>query len=133
MVVDTNIVVSAGIHLGGAPAKILDLVLEGELQVFTCPTVVEEYIEVLNRPRFAKYLFPPLWLPIFLRCCIAREQDPPPWPMAGPDLDDLVFLALAKQAGAVLITGNIDDYPEAIRMGVEVVTPRAYLDAFIAS
>jgi hypothetical protein len=41
-----------------------------------------------------------------------------------------VFLALARQEGAVLVTGNAADYPAAIRNGVVVQTPREFLDSW---
>ena len=128
VVLDTNIIVSAGIQLAGPSASILELVLDGELLLFSCPTVIEEYLEVLNRPRFKKHLFPPVWLPSLLVCGTMRSEDPAAWPHPGPDADDLVFLALAKQEGAVLITGNVKDYPLGIRAGVVVKTPREFLD-----
>lgn len=130
VVLDTNLIVSAGIQLAGPSAMIVELVLDGELLLFSCPTVIEEYLEVLNRPRFKKHLFPPFWLPTLLVCGTMRQVDPAPWPVPGPDADDLVFLALAKQEGAVLVTGNAKDYPEAIREGVVVTTPRAFLDGW---
>ena len=55
-----------------------------------------------------------------------HEAEPAPWPLEGPDPDDLVFLALAKATGAVLVTGNLGHFPEAIREGVAVCTPGEY-------
>ena len=57
-----------------------------------------------------------------------HEPEPVPWPHDGPDPDDLVFLALAKATGTVLVTDNITDFPAAIRAGVTVMTPAEYLD-----
>lgn len=131
VVLDTNIIVSAGIHLGGASGKIVELILDDELTLFTCPALLEEYVEVLARPRFAKHLFPPTWLGTLLRISTFRPEDPPPWPLPGPDGDDLVFLSLAKQVGATLVTGNLKDYPEAIREGVSVVSPRGFVDLWV--
>ncbi|MGA2080724.1 MAG: PIN domain-containing protein [Holophaga sp.] len=130
VVLDTSIIVSAGIQLAGPSHRIVELVLDGELLLFACPTVIEEYFEVLARPRFEKHLFPPVWLPSLLECGTHRQEDPAPWPHPGPDADDLVFLAVAGQEGAVLVTGNVADYPDAIRDGVSVQTPRQYLDAW---
>lgn len=56
-----------------------------------------------------------------------HEPEPAPWPLIGPDSDDLVFLALAKATGAVLMTGNLGNFPEAIRDGVDVRSPGKYL------
>ena len=132
VVLDTNVVVSAGIHLGGPSGSIVELVLDGELLMFICPTIIEEYMEVLARKRFAKHLFPPVWLPRLLRVTTLHPADPDPWPVPGPDDDDLVFLALAKSADAILVTGNLKDYPEPICQGVTVLSPREYLDQWRA-
>jgi uncharacterized protein len=49
VVLDTNIIVSAGIKPGSAPAKlVMDWVLEGQIQVVTSPWVVSEYREVVR-------------------------------------------------------------------------------------
>ncbi len=132
VVLDTNIVVSAGIHLAGPAGMIVDLVLDGELLMFVCPSIIQEYLDVLARERFAKHLFPPVWLPRLLRVSTLHPADPAPWPLPGPDDDDLVFLALAKSADAILVTGNLKDYPDAIRQGVTVLSPREFVDLWKA-
>ena len=38
-----------------------------------------------------------------------------------------MFLALAKAIGAVLVTGNLADFPLEIRDGVFVMSPSEYL------
>ena len=38
-----------------------------------------------------------------------------------------MFLGLAKATGAVLVTGNLGHFPEAIQEGVVVYTPGEYL------
>jgi len=82
---------------------------------------------VVNRARFKKWKFPPLWLNALISGAHLVDQDLPAWPSAGPDPDDLVFLALAHRTGAVLVTGNIADYPISIRHGVVVMNPAAYI------
>ena len=59
--------------------------------------------------------------------------DPPAWPLALPDLDDAVFLALAEMAGAVLVTGNTADYPRDRCARVVVMNPANYLRALEAA
>ena len=128
LVLDTNILVSAGIHLDSPPGLIVQAVLAREVAFFTCPGVVEEYWDVLSRRKFARLDFPPPWFRPLLEEAHQQAADPAPWPLAGPDPDDLSYLALAGRTGAVLVTGNLADFPEAIRQGVEVLGPREYLD-----
>lgn len=126
-VLDTNVIVSAGIHACGAPAKlVIDWVLEGAVQTVTCPAIVREYREVVQRPKFTPHKFPPLWLEFLIEESL-RLPDPEPWSLAGPDPDDLVFLALAWSAGAWLVTGNPRHFPVKIRRGVVVLSPAEYL------
>lgn len=87
-----------------------------------------EYREVLARPKFKKWNFPPLWFEEFLRRSIHISSDPPLSAYVDlPDRDDAVFLALAVQQGACLVTGNIADFPEALRGSVEVVSAADYI------
>ena len=51
VVIDTNIVISAAISPYGNPAKILDMVLDREIQMYYCDGIMNEYINVLSRPR----------------------------------------------------------------------------------
>ena len=126
-VLGTNVIVSAGVKPGGAPAKILfDWVLEGQVRVVTSPAVVEEYREVVRRPKFQRYGFPPLWLELLIAESV-QLPDPESWTHACPDPTDVPFLALAHAAGAWLVTGNLKHFPESVRNGVTVISPIDYL------
>jgi predicted nucleic acid-binding protein len=126
-VLDTNVIVSAGINAAGAPAKLMmDWVLEGQVQVATCEWVAAEYREVTQRAKFERFGFPPLWLEFMIEESL-RLRDPDAWPHAGPDPGDMPFLALAHAAGAWLVTGNLKHFPKSIRGGVTVISPRDYL------
>jgi putative PIN family toxin of toxin-antitoxin system len=126
-VLDTNVIVSAGIQPAGAPAKLLmDWVLEGALQLVTCNSIVAEYREVVRRPKFRPYGFPPLWLEFLIEESL-RLDEPAPWPHTCPDPKDAPFLALAQVAGAWLVTGNLKHFPKSIRSGVSVLSPADYL------
>jgi uncharacterized protein len=58
---DIDLIVSAGVKPGGAPAKlVMDWVLEGQMQVATNPWVIGEYRQVIQRAKFRRYGFPPL-------------------------------------------------------------------------
>jgi len=127
LVLDTKVLVSAAIHLDGPPGLLIQAILRRELACFTCPSVVEEYWDVMTRPKFAHLGFPPPWFEPLLEEARYLDTDPPVWPLAGPDPDDLVSLALAHRAGAVVVTGNLADYPVGIRDRVHVMVPREYL------
>jgi putative PIN family toxin of toxin-antitoxin system len=127
VVLDTNVIVSAGIKPGGAPATIvMDWILDGQVQAVTCPWVIGEYREVVQRAKFRRYGFPPGWLEFLIEESL-RLPDPGPWSHPGPDPKDDPFLALAHAAGAWLVTGNLKHFPEPVRQGVTVLGPADYL------
>ena len=126
VVLDTNVIVSAGISPGGKSATILfEWVLEGKVQLITSPWIVEEYREVVARPKFRRYGFPPLWLEFLLEESL-HLPEPDPWPHPGPDPKDTPFLVLAHASGAWLVTGNLKHFPEPLRNGVTVLSPADY-------
>ena len=52
VVLDTNILVSASLTPEGIPATILDLGLLSEFVIVISPAVLDEYRDVLARPKF---------------------------------------------------------------------------------
>ncbi len=127
IVLDTNVIVSARLSPGGVPASVvMDQVLPGQVRAVTCPSVVQEYFEVVRRPKFARFRFPPPWLDELIEGSVYLP-DPPPWPHLLPDQTDAPFLALAHAAGAWLVTGNLKHFPQKARRGVKVVSPAEYL------
>jgi uncharacterized protein len=132
IVLDTNVIVSAGIKPGSAPARlVMDWVLEGQVQAVTSTWIVEEYREVARRAKFRRYGFPPQWLEFLIEESL-QLADPASWtmtagPKISPDPKDIPFLALAHTAGAWLVTGNLKHFPEAGRNGVRVLSPAEYL------
>lgn len=126
-VLDTNVIVSAGIRPDSAPAKLMmNWVLEGQIQVVTCPWIVAEYREVVRRPKFRRYGFPPIWLEFVIEESM-RLPDPAAWSHALPDTKDAPFLALAGKSGAWLVTGNLKHFPKEACRGATVVSPAEYL------
>ncbi len=127
VILDTNVIVSAGIKPNSAPATlVMDWVLEGQLQVVTSPRIVAEYREVVRRSKFRRYGFPPQWLEFLIDESL-RLPDPAASTERGPDPKDLPFLALARTSGAWLVTGNLKHFPETSRDGVTVLSPTEYL------
>jgi uncharacterized protein len=125
VVLDTNVVISAGIRPGGPPATlVMDWVLEAQVQVVTCPWIVEEYRQVARRKKFAG--FPPVWLEFLIEESLCLP-DPEAWPHAIPDPKDATFIALARAAGAWLVAGNLKHFPEKSRAKVTVLSPGDYL------
>ena len=132
-VLDTNVIVSAAINPDGPPAKlVMDWVLEDAVHLVTCPAIVNKYRQVMRRSKFCRYAFPPLWLDFLIEESM-HLPDPQPWPQLGPDQADMVFLALASQAGAWLVTGNLRHFPPGLRRETVVLSPADYLSHLLKS
>lgn len=127
IVLDTNILVSALLTPFGPPARILDLVLVGDLTPVFDDRVLAEYRQVLARERFG---FDPGDVADLLRYFKAEGEHVTARPVAVtlPDPDDVPFLeaALTAQADA-LITGNLRHYPPDLCQGITVLSPAAFL------
>ncbi len=128
LVLDTNVVVSGVLTPMGPPGQLLDLVLAGEVSVVLAPQIVVEYREVLLRPRFRLDAEQVHQLVEALED-IALHVAAAPWPVALEDPDDEIFLAAARGGTAILVTGDIRDFPPSKRAGVSVRTPRECLDS----
>jgi predicted nucleic acid-binding protein len=126
VVLDTHVIVAAGIQPAGNPARIIDAALAEAIVPVICPAISAEYLEMVNRTRFRKWKFPPVWLNSLIVHAHIVDQEIQPWPIKGPDPDDLIFLELAHLTGAVLVTDNTIDFPMHIRRGVTVMDPATF-------
>jgi len=109
-ILDTNVVVSAGLKLSSVPFQLVGgLGAGGAGAARACPSIVSEYREVLLRPKFTRHGFPPAWLEQLIEESL-RLPDPPPWTHSVPDAKDAIFLALAHASGAWLVTGNLKHF-----------------------
>ena len=122
VVLDTNVVVSALLNSFGAPGRVLDLVLAGELTAAYDDRVLAEWREVLRRKEFG---FATRDVEALLGFVEAEGLGVNPKPLGAelPDPDDVPFLEVAYAAEATLITGNTKHYPEEARQGVAVLEP----------
>lgn len=131
VVLDTNVVVSALLNSFGAPGRVLDLVLAGELTVVHDDRVLDEWRRVLAREKFG---FSAADVEALL--AFVKEEglgvNPSPLGIDLPDPDDLPLLEVGHSAGAALITGNTKHYPPEKRHGVVVLDPATFLEEWIS-
>ena len=127
VVLDTNVVVSALLNSFGAPGRVLDLVLAGELAAAYDDRVLAEWREVLRREKFG---FVARDVEALLGFVEAEGLGVNPRPLGAelPDPDDVPFLEVAHTAEATLITGNTKHYPKEASQGVAVLEPAAFLN-----
>lgn len=123
---DTNVLVSALIRSEGIPARILSLILSGQVKLVLDHRIYAEYRDVLLRPEFG---FPPESVDDLLEFLLQSGERvyKITTSIALPDADDGKFLEVAIDGAAdFLVTGNLRHFPTRQRRGVHVVTPREW-------
>jgi putative PIN family toxin of toxin-antitoxin system len=122
-VLDTNILVSALLSPFGNPAKIYKMFLTGLLSLVYSESIIEEYEDVLHRPRLN---IPAGDAAMVLEAI--RQYGERAEPVAGAepmtDEDDRVFYDTAKCSDAYLITGNKRHFPDE----PFILTPSEFLE-----
>lgn len=126
-VIDTNVLVSAMLSRKSAPGEIIRLLLEGRIIPLLHEEILDEYRDVLNRPKFgwpgkvAEGIIREIETRGVYADAIIVEE-------VLPDPDDRIFYEVVmekrKTEDAYLVTGNVKHFP----VKPFVVTPRQMLD-----
>jgi len=111
VVLDTNGLVSALIKPGGAPSRILDLVLSGQVDCVIDDRILAEYREVLAHPRLGLEPDDANSVLMYLTTRSDWLIEAPATSIELPDADDLPFVEVAAASGAMLVTGNLRHFP----------------------
>ncbi len=132
IVFDTNVFVAAVTSREGVSARLLLAARAGRFQLVVSPVLLDELSDVLDRPKFRRYLSieDAHRFVDAIREVVVVVDDPPEGddPITDdPDDDFLVLLAEAASA-AVLVSGD-PDLTTVQRPGLVVMTPRAFLEA----
>ncbi len=111
IVLDTNILVSALLSATGKPTKIVEMVLDKEIQVYYSQPILDEYENVLFRSKFG-FNRELAWMVIDAIRDTGVLATPKQSTFGMPDEDDRIFYDTAKDSGAILVTGNKKHYPD---------------------
>ena len=112
VVVDTNVLVSGLINPGGSPAKILNMILNGEIIILHDSRIIEEYRKVLMRDKFG---FPEEDVNNLVEFLFHEgiQVTPSPVKHKFTDIHDEKFFEAAVSGNAdFLITGNKRHFPK---------------------
>ena len=126
-VIDTNVLVSALLNRSSTPGEIVRYLLDGTIIPLLHTEIIEEYRDVLTRPKFGwkreladEIIGEIEACGIFTEAFSAEDELPDP--------DDRIFYEVVmegrKTEDAYLVTGNIKHFPRK----TFVVTPRQMLD-----
>ncbi len=123
VVVDTNVIISAALSPEGNAAKILDLIADNEeIQLFYSTEILLEYKQILSRKRLNIDLKKQAaYLEVIKNT--GHQLEPLASDVSLPDESDRTFYDTARQANAILITGNKKHYPDEKR----IMSPAEFL------
>lgn len=114
-VIDTNVIVSSLFSLDGtsSPAIVIKAILEGSITPLFNDEILQEYREVLSRPKFP---FTNLQIETVIRAFRDFGHDTNRVRITEevfPDPDDIVFYEVKMSVeDAYLVTGNIKHFPK---------------------
>ena len=127
VVLDTNVLVSGLLKPRSKPAKILRLILQGDIDIIISEHILSEYYEVLRREKFSFERedieeIIEIFRSYGIRATALLETA---WL---PDPDDIPFLEAAMSMKAdALVTGNKKHFPAKNCKGVKVMSPSEFL------
>jgi putative PIN family toxin of toxin-antitoxin system len=131
IVLDTNVLVSAFLKPHSKPARILRLIIQGEIRIIINEAILAEYHEVLTRPSFKlddKHVHAILKLirDKGIKAPVVAKS------FQLPDACDEPFLeaAIAGHADA-LVTGNLKHFPKEKCYGQNIMLPVEFLKTLV--
>ena len=129
-VIDTNVLVSAMLKWNSVPGTIMELVFNGTILPLLNKSIMEEYQNVLSRPKF--HLNEEIINTILTEINqLGIYLDAPKMNILLPDPKDIIFYEIVvkgrENEDTYLVTGNIKHFPAK----PYVVTPRQMMDIII--
>ena len=133
VIIDTNVLVSAMIQRSYPNLIIYNLLFEDLIELCISDEIIEEYIEVLNRPKFAMH--PDFLSKAELVLAQIENKATKYFPSERfeiiPDKNDNKFLELAFESKAdYIITGNSNDFTMYDFKGTKIISPKEYYENF---
>ncbi len=131
VVLDTNVLVS-GVFFGGLPARVLDAWRDGRFDLIVSPEILDEYQGVGEEfaHRFPSVSFSPFLSLVVSYAEIVDAPDLAESVCSDPDDDKFFACAVAGRCG-LIISGDRHLLAASGWHGVEVVTPRQFLDSVL--
>lgn len=128
-VFDANVLIAALISPAGPGGQLLDAIRTGDIELVICPQLLAELRDIVQRPKIRAYVTSDE-AQRFVRDLTAladRQPDPPSPPAVSRDPNDDYLIALARAAGAVLVTGD-HDLVSLDLDDLDILPPRIFLD-----
>src|SRR5271165_155885 len=127
VVLDTNVIVSAHLNPNGLERFVLDLAVNGKVELYYSETILAEYEGVLSRARF-RIAPARVAESLALICNAGKRVVPRRQLQVAADPDDDIFLECAEEASAqYLVTGNKKHFPASWK-STRVVNARELIE-----
>lgn len=133
IVIDTNVIVSSLIQRNYPYLIINDLFFEDRFQLCVSEELLDEYYEVLNRPKFSKFQDFFIKGESLLADIVTKSIKFKPTTKLDliSDKDDNMILELAEESKAdFIITGNSSDFTFSNYKETKIVTPKEYWEFY---
>jgi putative PIN family toxin of toxin-antitoxin system len=133
IVIDTNVLVSSLIQTSYPHKIIYELFLEDKIQLCLSQELLNEYYEVLHRPKFARYYdFLTKAESVLVDIVIKSKFFSPHIHLELiSDKNDNILLELADVCCAdFIITGNTTDFVFPLYKTTQIVTPKEYWESY---
>ena len=129
VVIDCNIVISAGLTQGNCQRVIYNVVKSHDCILST--EILHEYDAVAKRKKFEK-VYGNLVQLIYALSWNAQFVIPSQSVIRLPDEKDQIYLDTALSADAdIIVTGNKKHFPELNYQGVRILSPKEFLEMYI--
>lgn len=127
-VIDTNVLVSGLLNPAGFPGEIVDSIFSGQTEPLFDDRIIYEYAIVLRRDKFS---FPPGIVDELLESIrvLGIKVVPRHISLKLPDDHDRPFVECAlASVTKLLITGNARHFPASATKGINVLTPKDFVE-----
>ena len=127
---DAGVLISGLISSSGAPAQILDALVEGRFDVVVCPMLLAEVRRALGYPRLKRYVTPSnadAFVAWIARVAVIHA-DPTTIAPVTRDPDDDYLFALARDAHVDVIVSGDADLTDLDEPPARVLSPRDFLN-----
>jgi len=132
VVIDSNVWIAALISPAGVARRLVEAVLDREIDILLSEATFGELVSRLERPEFDRYREPAAWNLFLSELVELATWHEDTGTAAGMcrDADDDKFLALAVTGGAdAIVTGDGDLLALGTYGGIPILTPTRFLDA----
>jgi putative PIN family toxin of toxin-antitoxin system len=128
IVLDSNVLISA-IHFGSLPREVFRRAVEGRVEVFVSPAILEELRGVLRRPKFG---MPASQVEKIVEefCAVAELVEPTVRIKAVPadPPDDRVLECAVASRADFIVTGDGHLLHLGMFRGIRILSPRQFLE-----